>query len=141
MTKLAISHVFIKKLTRELRRVYGKEVKHTDILDVVAKCLGWRADSLMHRLKNTETHRATDVEADAPEPRSPQLSASAHLKSGEKIVDISNAQKGDSMRLAMSNAMRRNPKIIVIGECQDAESIQLVREASEIGFVVSFKTG
>lgn len=54
MSELMISRAFVKKLASNIRVTYGKEVKHTDAIELVAGSLGWKGDALMHMLKQAE---------------------------------------------------------------------------------------
>ena len=65
MSELMISRAFVKKLASNIRVTYGKEVKHTDVIELVAGSLGWKADALMHKLKSPET--TTGVSPDVME--------------------------------------------------------------------------
>jgi hypothetical protein len=58
MSELMISRAFVKKLASNIRVTYGKEVKHTDAIELVAGSLGWKADALMHKLKQADTARS-----------------------------------------------------------------------------------
>lgn len=67
MSELMISRAFVKKLASNIRVTYGKEVKHTDAIELVAGSLGWKGDALMHLLKQAEVARC-DKPVDALEP-------------------------------------------------------------------------
>jgi hypothetical protein len=59
-----ITHVFMRKLTANIRGAYGKEVSHTKVLELVSDALGWKAGALMHSLKQLENQ--ADVELSPP---------------------------------------------------------------------------
>lgn len=61
MSELMISRAFVKKLASNIRVTYGKEVKHTDAIELVAGSLGWKADALMHKLKQAELTQSAEV--------------------------------------------------------------------------------
>lgn len=52
MTDLIITHDFVKALAKNIRKAYGKDVSHTKAIELIAQCLGWKPDALMHRLKS-----------------------------------------------------------------------------------------
>lgn len=52
MSELIISHSFVRKLATNMRAEYGKDIKHTQAINLIAKSLGWNGDALMHKLKN-----------------------------------------------------------------------------------------
>src|SRR5690606_27009853 len=52
--KFMITRSFVKKLATCIRETYGKEIKHTDAIGLVANSLGWEPDALMHKLKQAE---------------------------------------------------------------------------------------
>lgn len=52
MSDIVLTKQFITTLARRLKKRFGPEVKHTAVIDEVAAALGWRADALMHKLKN-----------------------------------------------------------------------------------------
>jgi len=54
MSELTISHSFIRKLASNIRAEYGKDIKHTKAIELVAKSLGWNGDALMHKLKHRD---------------------------------------------------------------------------------------
>jgi len=47
-----ISHDFVRTLSKKIRAAFGKEVPHTQVLDMIAESLNWRTDALMHKLKS-----------------------------------------------------------------------------------------
>jgi type IV secretory pathway ATPase VirB11/archaellum biosynthesis ATPase len=49
------------------------------------------------------------------------------------------AMDANQIRDALRSALRRNPDVIIIGECNDPESIRLAREAADTGFVLSLQ--
>lgn len=54
MSELTITHGFVKKLATGIRTAYGKDISHTQSIELVAKALGREAGPLMHQLKGTE---------------------------------------------------------------------------------------
>lgn len=52
MSELVITHSFVRKLASNIRAEYGKDIKHTQTISLIAKSLGWNGDALMHKLKN-----------------------------------------------------------------------------------------
>lgn len=58
MQQIAVTHGFVKKLAKNLRGRYGRDVRHTEVIELVADALGHKAGPLMHALK----HAAKDVE-------------------------------------------------------------------------------
>ncbi|MCV9964284.1 GspE family protein [Pararhizobium sp. BT-229] len=55
MQNLQITHGFVRKLTKNIRDAYGKEVPHTKTMELVADALGWQAGPLMHALKQADS--------------------------------------------------------------------------------------
>lgn len=55
MEQIVITHGFLKKLARNIRSKYGRDVRHTEALELVADALGWKAGPLMHALKQHAT--------------------------------------------------------------------------------------
>jgi SpoVK/Ycf46/Vps4 family AAA+-type ATPase len=51
MEQIVITHGFVKKLTANIRSKYGREARHTEVLELVADALGFKAGPLMHALK------------------------------------------------------------------------------------------
>ncbi len=51
MEQIAITHGFVKKLAQNIRSKYGRDVRHTEVLELVAGALGFKAGPLMHALK------------------------------------------------------------------------------------------
>lgn len=52
MQQIAVTHGFVKKLARNIRDRYGRDVRHTEVIELVADALGHKAGPLMHALKN-----------------------------------------------------------------------------------------
>jgi predicted AAA+ superfamily ATPase len=51
MEQIVITHGFVKKLAANIRSKYGREARHTEVLELVADALGFKAGPLMHALK------------------------------------------------------------------------------------------
>jgi hypothetical protein len=51
MTELLLTHGFVKKLTKNIRDAYGKDVAHTKVLELIADAAGHKAGPMMHALK------------------------------------------------------------------------------------------
>lgn len=64
MQNIHVTHGFVRKLTKNIRDAYGREVPHTKAMELVADALGWQAGPLMNALKSADT--ATDGVAKAP---------------------------------------------------------------------------
>lgn len=47
-----LSHREVRDLAKNLRDLTGREIKHTQIIEAIAKAVGRPADSMMHELKN-----------------------------------------------------------------------------------------
>ncbi len=60
MEQIVITHGFVKKLATNIRSKYGRDIRHTEVLELVADALGWRAGPLMHMLKQS---REAELEA------------------------------------------------------------------------------
>jgi hypothetical protein len=56
----------VKSFVKALRVAAVPEMKHTQVLDVVAEALGWKADALMHRLKTPEPGHMVFLDEHAP---------------------------------------------------------------------------
>jgi hypothetical protein len=54
MQQIAVTHGFVKKLARNVRAKYGRDVRHTEIIELVADALGLKAGPLMHALKQAQ---------------------------------------------------------------------------------------
>lgn len=54
MQQIAVTHGFVKKLARNVRAKYGRDVRHTEIIELVADALGFKAGPLMHALKQAQ---------------------------------------------------------------------------------------
>jgi hypothetical protein len=48
-----VTHDFVRTLTKKIRATFGKDVPHTQVLDLIAESLNWRTDALMHKLKSS----------------------------------------------------------------------------------------
>jgi hypothetical protein len=65
-----LSHREVRDLAKNLRDLTGREIKHTQILEAIARAVGRSADSMMHELKNEnavavanpDTHKAPDAD-------------------------------------------------------------------------------
>ena len=68
-----VTRDFIRNLTKGIRALYGNDPKHTEVLDLVAGALGWKADALMHRLKNDELRQPARVSEPPADIRTPTL--------------------------------------------------------------------
>jgi len=55
MGALTVTRDFVRSLARNIRESYGKDVSHTEAIEIVAKSLDWRPDALMHALKNAKS--------------------------------------------------------------------------------------
>lgn len=53
MSELQITHTFVRKLTKNLRAEFGKDIPHTKVMETIAAALGRDLGPLMHELKNT----------------------------------------------------------------------------------------
>lgn len=51
LVSINVTHDFIRNLTRGIRSAYGTDLKNTQVMELVAAALGWKADALMHKLK------------------------------------------------------------------------------------------
>jgi hypothetical protein len=90
MHQIAVTHGFVKKLARNIRDRYGREVRHTEVIELVADALGFKAGPLMHMLKS---EAADVVSTERPErPPGPH-----YLHDDYKIVtsnsDLTEVQK------------------------------------------------
>ncbi|NTF16967.1 AAA family ATPase [Agrobacterium rubi] len=71
MEQIIVTHGFLKKLATNIRAKYGREVRHTEILELVSDALGFKAGPLMHALKQVASEKseplasATRVEVSA----------------------------------------------------------------------------
>lgn len=65
MENLLVTHGFMRKLTKNIRETYGKEVPHTKVLELVADALGFQSGPLMHALKNAEAIKTEPVQVPA----------------------------------------------------------------------------
>ena len=64
MTEMQITQGFVKKLATNIRARYGKEeVRHTEVLELIAEALGRKAGPMMHALKNALTTDETAATA------------------------------------------------------------------------------
>jgi hypothetical protein len=51
MEQIAVTAGFVKKLASNIRQRYGRDVRHTEVLELVADAFGHKAGPLMHALK------------------------------------------------------------------------------------------
>ncbi|WP_315921137.1 hypothetical protein [Mesorhizobium sp. SP-1A] len=65
MSELIISHSFVRKLATNIRAEYGKDIKHTQAINLIAKSLGWNGDALMHKLKNNRDKGSAEIQTPA----------------------------------------------------------------------------
>jgi hypothetical protein len=63
MQQIAVTHGFVKKLARNVRAKYARDVRHTEIIELIADALGFKAGPLMHALKHIQI-QPQDPEAD-----------------------------------------------------------------------------
>jgi hypothetical protein len=66
MNELQLTHGFVKKLTKNIRDAYGKDIAHTQVLELVADAAGQKAGPMMHALKTqvadeSETQEQDDI--------------------------------------------------------------------------------
>lgn len=54
MQEIRLNHAFVRNLTKGIRDAYGKEVRHSDVLKVIATAAGQKAGPMMHRLKHMD---------------------------------------------------------------------------------------
>lgn len=54
MEQIVITHGFVKKLAANIRSKLGRDIRHTEVLELVAGALGWKAGPLMHALKHSD---------------------------------------------------------------------------------------
>jgi hypothetical protein len=57
MSKLFVTHSFVKKLSSNIRASYGKDVRHTQVIELIADALGRQAGPMMHALKQEKAHK------------------------------------------------------------------------------------
>lgn len=51
MHQIVVTHGFVKKLAHNIRDRYGRNVRHTEVIELIAAALGHKAGPLMHSLK------------------------------------------------------------------------------------------
>lgn len=89
-----LSHREVRDLAKNLRELTGREIKHTQIIDAIARAVGRSADSMMHELKNENVA-----------PKTEPLDAH-HMVLGIGFSDSPNGRKG---RWVMTVLERRDP--------------------------------
>lgn len=52
MEQIAVTHGFVKKLAHNIRGRYGREVRHTEVIELIAAALGQKVGPMMHALKH-----------------------------------------------------------------------------------------
>jgi hypothetical protein len=63
MEQIVVTHGFVKKLAKNIRSRYGRDVRHTEVLELVADALGFKAGPLMHALKRSKEAELEDPSA------------------------------------------------------------------------------
>lgn len=53
MQQIVVTHGFVKKLAHNIRDRYGRDIRHTEAIELVADALGWKAGPLMNMLKSS----------------------------------------------------------------------------------------
>jgi hypothetical protein len=56
MAEMLITHSFVKKLASNIRVRYGNDVRHTQVIELIAEALGRKAGPMMHALKRDRVH-------------------------------------------------------------------------------------
>lgn len=144
MTEPVITHEFVRTLTRALRSSYGKHIRHTDVLEVIANSLGWKADALMHKLKSQVKH--APVEALTYVVKFIDLTGSlphtyfADAPSAESVLQPTSRIKTPSppdLVKAVKSLFRQNPDVIVLND--DPRSIEAGEMAREMGSTILYR--
>jgi hypothetical protein len=60
---ISLSHREVRDLAKNLRDLTGREIKHTQILEAIAKAVGRTADAMMHELKNENAGAAAGLDS------------------------------------------------------------------------------
>ena len=92
MSDLILNHNFVRKLTRNIRDAYGKEVPHTKVLELIADAAGKKAGPMMHALKKVSP--SEDVVADAPVKLSNKILSSELARSVLDALVVANGSVG-----------------------------------------------
>lgn len=101
MEQIAITHGFVKKLAANIRRSYGRDIRHTEALELVADALGWKAGPLLHALKHSG-----EVDQVVPSIDGPEAKADG-LPPGLVRVEIANVLDTSWMLAAPQGAITR----------------------------------
>nr|WP_250807422.1 hypothetical protein [Neorhizobium tomejilense] len=81
MTNLAITHDFVRKLAKNIRTAYGKDIPNTKVIEMIADALGRQAGPLMHALKNVKASELHTVPAVEPATVTREANSSGFLTS------------------------------------------------------------
>ncbi len=60
---ISLSHREVRDLAKNLRDLTGRDIKHTQIIEAIAKAVGRPADSMMHELKNENVSAAAGLDS------------------------------------------------------------------------------
>ncbi len=96
MEQIVITHGFVKKLAKNIRSKYGRDARHTEVLELVADALGYKAGPLMHALKRAEAERPRDGAVSCERPM--ELPLGLVLRRTESDFDL-NALPSDNLSI------------------------------------------
>lgn len=87
---ITLSHQEVRSLAKNLCELTGREVKHTEIIEAIAKAVGKRPDAMMHELKHESASNSQGNQQSA------SSSKAAEIQSAEE----STMTAQDSIRIA-----------------------------------------
>lgn len=64
---IELTHQNVRDLSKKLREITGRDIKHTEIIAAIAEAVGRRSDAMMHELKNEKVEIARPNTAEASE--------------------------------------------------------------------------
>jgi SpoVK/Ycf46/Vps4 family AAA+-type ATPase len=134
MEQIAITHGFLKKLAKNIRSRYGRDVRHTEILELVADALGYKAGPLMHALKQQGSPAAQLMREVVPPRISPPhgLPVGLVLRKAETEFEriVLPAERKETLRLIIEEQRRSREvqaeglvplnKLLLIGKFKDS---------------------
>jgi SpoVK/Ycf46/Vps4 family AAA+-type ATPase len=134
MEQIVITHGFVKKLAANIRSKYGREARHTEVLELVADALGFKAGPLMHALKQ-QTSPAAQLMREVISPgisQPPGLPVGLVLRKAETEVEsiVLPAERKETLRLIIEEQRRSREvqaeglvplnKLLLIGKFKDS---------------------
>jgi hypothetical protein len=134
MQNLMVTHSFMRKLTKNIRNAYGKDVPNTKVLDLVADALGVQAGPLMNALKTA------GGDGEATIPSSPAI----HI-GRDNVPDLTELGVMDNFDLDVMRELgrKKNGLVLVTGVTGSGKTVfsnslvrQWVKDSGNTAFTV-----